>query len=198
MRFRFAGFTLDSELRELRRGEALVRVQPKVLDLLLFLLENRFRVVPREELLRGVWPGVATTDGSLARAVSLAREALGDRDDGGVLATVRGHGYRIAVPVDLVDAGSLGGATAAFVGRERELAELHAAFDRVLAKRAGAIFVAGEPGVGKSRLVEEFARAARARGAETLWGAAHEGEGGPAFWPWTRMLDQLERKSDAS
>ncbi len=60
--------------------------------------------------------------------------------------------------------------------------------DRSLAGRGVAVFINGDAGIGKTRLVEEFTRAAEARGAETLWASAYEGEGGPAFWLWAQIL----------
>jgi DNA-binding winged helix-turn-helix (wHTH) protein len=57
MRLRFEDFVLDTEIRELRRGDGVVKLQPKVFDLLLHLVENRSRLVTREELLAAVWDG---------------------------------------------------------------------------------------------------------------------------------------------
>jgi DNA-binding winged helix-turn-helix (wHTH) protein len=194
--FRFASFTLDPEARKLRRSGREVAIQPRVFDLLLYLVQNRDRLVGHDELLREVWRGVTTTEGSLSRAISLARSALADPDGErrGVLETVRGRGYRIAVPVDLVDALGPGeGAALALVGREKELRLLHEGLDRALSGRGAAVFVAGEAGIGKTRIAEEFTRAARARGAGTLWASAYEGEGGPAFWVWTQILTAYAR-----
>jgi hypothetical protein len=52
--------------------------------------------------------------------------------------------------------------------------------------RGGIVLLVGEPGIGKSRLVEEVAR--MAAGAEVLWGRAWEAGGAPAYWPWTQVL----------
>ena len=55
MKFVFCGQSLDTNLRELRRGQELVPVEPQVFDLLVYLLENRDRVVSKDDLIAGVW-----------------------------------------------------------------------------------------------------------------------------------------------
>ncbi|HEX2099861.1 MAG TPA: winged helix-turn-helix domain-containing protein [Candidatus Synoicihabitans sp.] len=76
MLHRFATFEIDEPARELRAGGRVLDLQPRVFDLLVYLVKNRERVVTKDELLKAVWPGVIVTDGSLQRAVSLARTAL--------------------------------------------------------------------------------------------------------------------------
>jgi predicted ATPase len=76
-----------------------------------------------------------------------------------------------------------------FVGREAELAALTADLDTAAAGHGGVVVVvAGEPGIGKTRLAEELAAQATARGALVLWGRCWEGEGAPAFWPWIQVV----------
>lgn len=75
-----------------------------------------------------------------------------------------------------------------FVGREREMADLRAGLADMLAGRSRVYMLAGEPGIGKTRSCQEFATVAREEGVRTLWGACHEGEGAPAYWPWTQVL----------
>ncbi|MEO8037076.1 MAG: winged helix-turn-helix domain-containing protein, partial [Acidobacteriota bacterium] len=53
--YRFGAFELDVDQYELRRGGETVHVEPRVLDLLIFLVKNRDRVVTKEELLDNVW-----------------------------------------------------------------------------------------------------------------------------------------------
>jgi DNA-binding CsgD family transcriptional regulator len=84
-----------------------------------------------------------------------------------------------------------------FVGRERELAALATRLDVALAGRGGVALIAGEPGIGKTRLAEELAGRARRRGAVVLWGRCHEGGGAPAFWPWSQIVRALLRDRDA-
>jgi DNA-binding SARP family transcriptional activator len=76
----------------------------------------------------------------------------------------------------------------AFVGREPELAQLLAGLDEVEAGRGRVFLLAGEPGIGKSRLAEELAAHARARGALVLVGRCWEAGGAPAYWPWVQSL----------
>jgi len=76
----------------------------------------------------------------------------------------------------------------AFVGRARELAELVAGFDGALAGHGRLLLLAGEPGIGKSRLAEALLEHARARGAAVLVGRCWEAGGAPAYWPWIQAL----------
>ena len=78
-----------------------------------------------------------------------------------------------------------------FVGRERELAELEAALADAFAGHGRLVLLAGEPGIGKSRLAEELAARAVRRGAEVLVGRCWEAGGAPAYWPWVQALRPL-------
>ena len=85
----------------------------------------------------------------------------------------------------------MSGRASRFVGRRRELAELrewlagaHAGHGRLAALR-------GEPGVGKTRLVEELATAASTGGVPVVWGRCSADAGAPPLWPLRRIVDQL-------
>jgi DNA-binding SARP family transcriptional activator/predicted ATPase len=93
----------------------------------------------------------------------------------------------------------LGGADPGWplVGRRAELAELERALDRAQAGLGGVVLVAGEPGVGKTRLATELVQRAATRGVAVAWGRCFEGEGAPAFWPWTQVLRMLIGDLDA-
>ena len=84
----------------------------------------------------------------------------------------------------------------AFVGRERELAEGQAVLDEMLEAHGRLLLVAGEPGMGKSRLAEELANRARAGGVRAVWGRCWEAGGAPAYWPWLQSLRSLFRDLD--
>src|SRR4051812_43127868 len=74
------------------------------------------------------------------------------------------------------------------VGRRAELETLAAALADARGGRGGIVLLVGEPGIGKSRLLEELARIA---GADVVWGRAWEAGGAPAYWPWTQVLRAL-------
>jgi DNA-binding NarL/FixJ family response regulator len=86
--------------------------------------------------------------------------------------------------------------TTPFVGREVELAALAADLDSAAAGRGGVVLVAGEPGIGKTRLAEELATQATTRGVLVLWGRCWEGEGAPAFWPWVQVVRTYVQDGD--
>ncbi len=91
-----------------------------------------------------------------------------------------------------------GGAAPAgwFVGRARELEALMGGIDDAFAGRGRLFLLCGEPGIGKSRLAEELARRARARGATVLVGRCWEAGDAPAYWPWIQALRSYVRACD--
>ncbi|MGH3940938.1 MAG: BTAD domain-containing putative transcriptional regulator [Pseudonocardiaceae bacterium] len=74
------------------------------------------------------------------------------------------------------------------VGRDRELSQLIEVLCQVRENRGGVVLLAGEPGIGKTRLAEELSAQASAQGALVVWGRCHEGQGAPAFWPWMQIV----------
>jgi DNA-binding winged helix-turn-helix (wHTH) protein len=95
VQFLFADHTLDTDTRELRRGPESVAVQPLVFDLLVHLLENRDRVVTREDLLAALWDGRIVADSTLATHVNAARRAIGDSgEEQKLIRTVARKGLR--------------------------------------------------------------------------------------------------------
>ncbi|MBI4219192.1 MAG: AAA family ATPase [Chloroflexi bacterium] len=81
----------------------------------------------------------------------------------------------------------------AFVGRQREMGELASAFERAVAGHGRVVLLAGEPGIGKTRIANEFAEIAGWRGARIAWGRCYEGGGAPPYWPWIQVLRGLIR-----
>lgn len=78
-----------------------------------------------------------------------------------------------------------------FVGRDRELSILGAALSR-LASGGGVVLIAGEPGIGKTRLATEAASIARNDGLRAVWGRCWEAGGAPVFWPWREALEACD------
>jgi DNA-binding winged helix-turn-helix (wHTH) protein len=76
--FRFGEIELDEAFLELRRKKDRVPLEPKPLRLLLYLIEHRDRVVPKEELLGAIWPEVSVSDTALSSALKEIRRAIGD------------------------------------------------------------------------------------------------------------------------
>src|SRR4051794_9746656 len=77
------------------------------------------------------------------------------------------------------------------VGRATELSVLDRRVAEAVGGRGGLALLAGEPGIGKSRLAEEAGSRARSRGCRVVWGRCRETEGAPPFWPWTQVLQGL-------
>ena len=94
MSYLFGDCQLDSSRRRLLRAGRPVPLQPKVFELLHFLVRHPARVVSKAVLLRALWPGTHVTTASLTRLVKEARRVVGD--DGRhqqVIQTIRGFGY---------------------------------------------------------------------------------------------------------
>jgi len=76
--FLFENHVLDADRRELRRGTALVPVEPQVFDLLLYLMQNRNRVVTKDDLINAIWGGRIVSESALTTRLNAARSAIGD------------------------------------------------------------------------------------------------------------------------
>jgi TolB-like protein len=93
--FRFGEFELDLDRYELRRSGDVVKTEPRVLEVLNYLIEQRDRVVPKEELHDSIWRGVFVSESALTTAIRDARRALGDSPgDPRWIRTVYGRGFR--------------------------------------------------------------------------------------------------------
>ena len=102
MHYRFDDFELDSGALELRQTGEVVSIEPQVLSLLIYLIGQRQRVVPKQDLVEAVWDGRFVSDSAVSSAVKAARRALGD--DGQkqrFIKTVHGRGFRFVG--DIVD-----------------------------------------------------------------------------------------------
>jgi DNA-binding winged helix-turn-helix (wHTH) protein len=100
MRYGFEDYVLDTERRELCRGATVVPVEPQVFDLLAYLIENRERVVTRDDLRVSVWQGRIVSESTLGSSINAVRTAIGDSGDAQRLVrTLQRKGFRFVGPV---------------------------------------------------------------------------------------------------
>ncbi len=105
--FRFADVEVrEREFRVMRAG-AVLPVEPKAFRVLLYLLRNPNKLIPKDELLDAIWGTTAVTENSLTRAVALLRRVLeDDTREPHFIATVATVGYRFVCPVEVVEESS--------------------------------------------------------------------------------------------
>lgn len=148
----FGPFVFDPVAWQLSRAGDEIRLQPKVLQALVVLLERPGELLTRAHLDEVLWPSVHVSDASLAQVIRKLRRALGDsRTDPRFIETVQGLGYRFIATVSCPN--TTGIRDPGFVGRARPLQTL----ERLLEDRTPLITVLGAPGIGKSRLVQHLA-----------------------------------------
>jgi DNA-binding winged helix-turn-helix (wHTH) protein/tetratricopeptide (TPR) repeat protein len=93
--FVFGQFELDASTYKLRHAGREVPLQPKIFDAIRYLVQNRDRVVRKEELLDALWPGQHVNETAVPWTISRARKVLGQGDSANCpIETVRGRGYR--------------------------------------------------------------------------------------------------------
>jgi len=104
MRYRFGDFELATERYELRLNNILLRVEPLVFDLIVFLSRHAGRVVSRDEVVDGVWQGRIVSEATIDGCIKSARRILGDSGDKqNYIRTVRGRGFEFAAQVAVVE-----------------------------------------------------------------------------------------------
>lgn len=101
------------------------------------------------------------------------------------------HEQPHAVNVSLAELAAEGG----LIDRHAEIDLLQDAFDSMVSGHGQIVLLAGEPGIGKTRLAEEMANYAGMGGATVLWARCHQDEGTPAFWPWSQIVRSSIRES---
>jgi TolB-like protein/Tfp pilus assembly protein PilF len=95
VRFHFSNHVLDVDLRELTRGGESIAVEPQVFDLLVHLIENRDRVVTKDDLIETIWDGRIVSESTLTSRINAARRAVGDSGkDQAVIRTIARKGFR--------------------------------------------------------------------------------------------------------
>jgi TolB-like protein len=102
VQFLFANHTLDTDRRELHCGALPVAVEPQVFDLLIYLVQNRNRVVSKDDLIESVWRGRIVSDSTLASRINAARRAIGDNgDEQKLIRTIARKGIRFIGTVSM-------------------------------------------------------------------------------------------------
>lgn len=96
---RFGSFLLDFERGSLLAGDSEVSLRPKTFAVLCFLVANRGRLVPKDELFDAIWPNIAVTDDALVQSVGELRRALG-ADGAQLIRTIPRRGYRFEAEIE--------------------------------------------------------------------------------------------------
>ena len=101
MTVRFGAFALNSDRRQVTRGDIEIHLTPKAFDLMALLVDEAPRVVRKTELHERLWPGTFVSDAALVALVKELRRALEDNDpQTPIIRTAHGVGYACAAPID--------------------------------------------------------------------------------------------------
>ena len=161
----FPPYKLDVENAQLWQAERQVALKPKAFEVLRYLIERPRQLITKEELLETLWSDVYVTEGILKTYIRQIRYALGERaSEPQYIETVHRRGYRfigeIKNSVSEQSQAPLASAphsrNHSLVGRDTELARLQQCWERALEGERQLVFVTGEPGIGKTTLVEAF------------------------------------------
>lgn len=210
MGFRFGELELDTDHYELRKAGEKVPVQPKVFDVLRYLIEHRDRVVTKQELLTELWPGEHVNETAVSWSISHVRRAVGQEGRAsGPIQTVHGRGYRFTASVEPepeAEAPSVPerfspslpppappAPARMFVGRDATMQRLADRLEAATVGQGGLCLLVGEAGIGKTRCATELSEGARARGLLAYTGRCVEGHGAPAFWSWIQIGRAIAR-----
>jgi DNA-binding winged helix-turn-helix (wHTH) protein/predicted ATPase len=178
--FLFPPFRLDALNEQLWRGTEEISLRRKTFAVLRYLVEHAGRLVTKEQLLEAVWSGTYVSESLPTTCIREVRKALGDEaKTPRFIETVHGRGYRFlpavttAPPVPSFKFQVSGSKTIptpspqhpapTLVGREAELAQLHGWLDKATKGERQIVFVTGEPGIGKTTLIEAFLFGVRSR-----------------------------------
>src|SRR5262249_47337419 len=113
--------------RELHRGDSSIAVEPQVFDLLLYLVENRERVVSKDDLIASVWRGRIVSESTLASRINAARRAIGDSGEAQqLIRTLAGRGVRFVGGVSSRGKGGEPAMASQLVGGQLERGRLEA------------------------------------------------------------------------
>jgi DNA-binding winged helix-turn-helix (wHTH) protein/tetratricopeptide (TPR) repeat protein len=188
----FPPFRLDPADDRLWKGDKQLTLRRKPFAILRYLVANPRRLVTHQELIDYVWGGSVVSESAMRTHLHELRQVLGEQ----VIETVIGRGYRFTAEVKTTAApqhATIQTATRTIVGRDTELAFLHARFDEAQRGHRQLVFVTGEPGIGKTTLVDSFIDELESRqDVLVMRGASIEQHGTPeAYLPIIEMLSGL-------
>jgi DNA-binding winged helix-turn-helix (wHTH) protein/tetratricopeptide (TPR) repeat protein len=190
----FPPFRLDLADERLWKDGKELRLRRKPFAILKYFVQNPRRLITHEEIVEAVWGKIAMSESLIRTHVRDLRQGLGED----IIETVVGRGYRLLADVQHVDDDATvapaprgGEPTAqALIGRGSELEVLEGALRSARGGTRSVVFASGDPGVGKTTLIDAFVESARAQGK--LWvarGTCIEQFGsGEAYFP---VLDAL-------
>lgn len=194
-RYEFGPFRLDPGERFLLRRGAEVPLTPKVFELLLVLVRHRGHVLEKDELMKRVWPDRVVEEANLTQSVVMLRKALGDSPRAPRYVETRPRrGYRFVAEVKESGGPVMARPARHAVGRMPERVALRASLDAVIAGGGRLVCVTGEPGIGKTTLVESFVaeQVAHGRAVAVARGRCSERLAGTgAYLPWLDALESL-------
>ena len=125
MQFLFGDYVLDTDRRELRRGDELIAVGPQVFDVLAHLVKNRDRVVSKDDLLDAMWTRRAVSESTLTTHINAVRKAVGDSGDAqSLIRTIPRKGFRFVGDVRQTGPAASAAARPAAPGRPTDVLPL--------------------------------------------------------------------------
>jgi DNA-binding winged helix-turn-helix (wHTH) protein/tetratricopeptide (TPR) repeat protein len=209
---RFGEFRLDERNARLRRGEQVIELQPKAFAVLCALARQPGQLVTKEVLLDAVWGHRHISESVLKTIVSQLRNALADDARAPrYIETASRRGYRFIAPIDAASPASDARAAATpaaaparsaaddLVGRGAPLQQLRAHWAEATRGRRRIVFVAGEPGIGKSTLIDGFADSlGGARPALAIGQCVEHYGAGEPYMPVLEALNMLCRGETAT
>jgi DNA-binding winged helix-turn-helix (wHTH) protein/predicted ATPase len=203
----FGPYRLDPINAQLWRGEQALSLPPKTFAVLCYLAEHPGRLVTKEELLDAVWGGRCVSEGVLKTTIQLLRKVLQDTSQAPrYIETQPRRGYRfiaairpVARPMPVLPAQSLAETspppTTLLVGREGVLDRLPGHLQQALAGEHRLVFMTGEPGIGKTALIQTFLQHAAGAGIAAACGQCVEQYGtGEPYLPVLEALNALYRQ----
>jgi len=161
----FGPFRLDTVNEQLWLGQEEISLRRKTFEVLRYLVEHPCQLITKAMLLDAVWPDVTVNESTPATSIGELRAALRDEARGPqFIETVHGRGYRFiasvtkATPSELAIKRSFSTPVPSpiMVGRAEEMARLRGCFSGALEGQRRVVFVAGEPGIGKTTFVRAF------------------------------------------